>query len=192
MMWLKRAAEAGNAKAQGILAGDYLVGDRIPKDLAAAVKWWRLAADGGDAYSQEQMGENYWWGDKPGIATDHAKAVAWYSKAAAQGQTRAQFMLGLAMTGADGTAFNYPEGRRWLEKAAAGGDKDAPQLLAIIDKTIREGEARRAQSGASQSAAAGKPSWMRLADDMSATVNRQQRENCQAYASGRNVNCNVR
>ncbi|NVO07404.1 MAG: sel1 repeat family protein [Rhodoferax sp.] len=190
--WLKRAANAGNAKAQGILAGDYLVGDRLPKDLSAAVKWWRLAADGGDAYSQEQMGENLWWGDKPGIPTDHAQAVVWYRKAAAQGKTRAQFMLGLALTGADGVAYNYPEGRSWLEKAATAGDKDAPKLLSTIDKAIRDGEARRVQSLSGQSPTPGKPSWMSLADDMISTVNRQQRENCQAYASGRNVSCNAR
>ena len=45
-------AEAGDALLQAILGDMYRKGQGVPQDYAEAVKWYRLAADQGDAGAQ--------------------------------------------------------------------------------------------------------------------------------------------
>jgi len=53
---------------------------------------------------------------------DMQEAVFWWRKAAEQGHTKAQYMLGLVLLR---ESENSKEGRRWLLAAAEAGDKDA-------------------------------------------------------------------
>ena len=46
---LRASAEAGDAAAQFILGGMYVTGVGVPQDTAAAVAWYRRAAEQGDA-----------------------------------------------------------------------------------------------------------------------------------------------
>ncbi|MEI6399130.1 MAG: hypothetical protein WCO71_10190, partial [Pseudomonadota bacterium] len=49
---IRKAAEQGNADAQNNLGAAYDSGEGVGKDQAEAVKWWRKAANQGDAKSQ--------------------------------------------------------------------------------------------------------------------------------------------
>ena len=53
-----------------------------PKDYAEAVKWYRKAAEQGDAEAQFNLGLMY--ADGEGVPKDYAEAVKWYRKAAEQ------------------------------------------------------------------------------------------------------------
>ena len=60
-------------------------------DLSEAVKWFRKAAEQGDASAQEGLGDCYRNG--LGVPRDLSEAVKWYRKAARQGDEDAQTVL---------------------------------------------------------------------------------------------------
>ena len=61
----------------------YATGRGVPQDDAEAVRWYRLAAEQGDAYAQYNLGLMYRKGE--GVPQDDAEAVRWYRLAAEQG-----------------------------------------------------------------------------------------------------------
>ena len=72
----------------------------MPEDDAAAVKWFRKAAEQGGADAQFFLGVMYAKGE--GVLEDDAEAVKWYRKAAEQGYAGAQFNLGRMYANGDG------------------------------------------------------------------------------------------
>jgi uncharacterized protein len=82
---------AAAAKAQ---VGDALKNGKAAldsKDYAEAVRWFRKAADQGDADGQGNIGWLYEYGR--GVAQDYAEAMRWYRKAADQGHVEAKNRL---------------------------------------------------------------------------------------------------
>jgi TPR repeat protein len=67
-MWL-RSTPSGPATAPGRHW-------RVVHDDAEAVRWYRLAADQGDADAQQNLGRHYVYGT--GVARDNAEALRWY------------------------------------------------------------------------------------------------------------------
>ena len=61
----------------------YANGLGVAKDEAEAVKWYRKAAEQGNAYGQNNLGKMY--ANGLGVAKDEAEAVKWFRKAAEQG-----------------------------------------------------------------------------------------------------------
>lgn len=57
-------------------------------DYAEAVKWYRKAAEQGNAYAQYNLGECYRYGNS--VTKNRGKALRWYKLAAAQGHEDAQ------------------------------------------------------------------------------------------------------
>ena len=66
----------------------YAKGDGVPEDDAAAVKWFRKAAEQGDAEAQFNLGAMYAKGE--GVPEDYVRAFAWFNLAAAQGDENAE------------------------------------------------------------------------------------------------------
>jgi len=64
----------------------------VPQDDAEAVKWYRRAADQGDAKAQDNLGAMYATGR--GVPRDDAEAVKWFRRAAIQGDADAENNLG--------------------------------------------------------------------------------------------------
>lgn len=58
-MWLKRAAEAGHADAQFMLAEAYLSGSGVPVDEAEAITWLRASAAQGHASASQRLDAIY-------------------------------------------------------------------------------------------------------------------------------------
>ena len=71
----------------------YHNGQGVPQDYREAVRWYRMAADQGDADAQFNLGVMY--DNGRGVPQDYAEAVRWYRKAADQGYADAQFNLGV-------------------------------------------------------------------------------------------------
>ena len=57
MKWYRKAAEQGNAKAQYELGKCYHEGKGVEKDMAEAVKWYRLPADQKNYDAKEALKE---------------------------------------------------------------------------------------------------------------------------------------
>jgi len=60
----------------------------VKRDHAEAARWYRKAAEQGDAGAQYNLGVMYKNGQ--GVKQDHAEAVRWLRKAAEQGHANAQ------------------------------------------------------------------------------------------------------
>lgn len=67
-------------------------GQGVPQDFKQALKWYRLAAQQGDATAQFNLGVMYRRG--VGAPQDDRQAFKWYRLAAEQGDANAQFNLG--------------------------------------------------------------------------------------------------
>jgi TPR repeat protein len=61
----------------------YASGEGIPQDHAEASKWFRKAAEQGDAKAQNNLGVMHARG--LGVPLDYAEAAKWFRKAADQG-----------------------------------------------------------------------------------------------------------
>jgi TPR repeat protein/DNA-binding IscR family transcriptional regulator len=86
---MRRAAEEGNVNAQLFLANAASMGAfDVPQNDAEAVKWYRLAADQGDADAQFELAGQY--DEGVGVPQSEAEAMKWYRLAAEQGHADAQ------------------------------------------------------------------------------------------------------
>ncbi len=75
----KKAAEQGDARAQGLLGVMYNLGRGVPQNYTEAVKWWRKAAKQGYAEAQFGLGGKYATGH--GVMQSGAVAADWFYKA---------------------------------------------------------------------------------------------------------------
>ena len=69
----------------------YGIGWGIPQNKSEAMKWYRLAAEQGNANAQNALGSYYEQGEV--VPKDHAEAIKWFRKAAEQGHEIAQANL---------------------------------------------------------------------------------------------------
>ena len=91
-----------------------------------SIKQLRKAAEAGNSYSQELLGLVYYT-DK-----DYVKAVNWFRKAVASGNTDAYFNLGQAYSKGEGVTQDYAEAAKWYRKGADAGDAEAQFKLGIM------------------------------------------------------------
>ena len=75
-------------EAQSAIGSKYREGSGLPHDYAEALKWYRLAADQGDAEGQRRVGEAYAFGK--GVAQDLSEAQKWSRNRAKHGPYAAQ------------------------------------------------------------------------------------------------------
>ena len=94
---------------------------------AQDVAWKKYGelAEAGDAISQFLLGISYVRGETPdgvGVPKNCAKGIAWLKKSAEQGNTSAQYALGMYYE--DGTCVleDYGEAVKWYRRAAMQGD----------------------------------------------------------------------
>lgn len=125
---LKEMAGQGNVRAQGMLGYAYLTGvgtDQAPMEGARLL---RAAANADDAFAQTTLG--LFALDGAGvIEKDPAQAVRWLSRAAEQGNPKAQALYGVILLNGEIVPQNVQEGLMWTRKAAEQGQKEAQGLL---------------------------------------------------------------
>jgi uncharacterized caspase-like protein len=106
----------------------------VPQDYAEAAKWYRKAADQGDAEAQCILGASYYFG--LGVPQDYAEAAKWYRKAAEQGYALAQFNLGVSYYSGEGVPQDYAEAYAWYSVSAASGNAGASKNRDITAKNL--------------------------------------------------------
>ena len=122
---LGAAAQAKNPSAQ------YALGERAykaePANYQDAFAWFSNAAEGGLAQAQYMTGFMLTQGQ--GTERSVPLAIEFFKKAANQNDTAAQYVLGQIYWKGLGVPKDKKEGRAWLEKASAGGNLAARELL---------------------------------------------------------------
>ena len=95
------------------------MGEGAPEDRGEAVRWYRLAAEKGNADAQAALGNAYALGE--GALKDFAEAVRWHRMAAEQGDASAQFRLGLMYESGEGVLEDARLAHMWYNIAGANG-----------------------------------------------------------------------
>ena len=103
----------------------YETGDGVGKDLAEAVKWYRMAADEGHVQAAFELSKCYTFGF--GVRKNSVTAGKWLRKAAEQGHVTAMFLLGHWLLREEGSGVGYDprEAVKWFRRAAENGDARA-------------------------------------------------------------------
>jgi TPR repeat protein len=110
----KKAAQQGDPLAAWLTGRRYFLGNGIPRDLDAARKWFKLAADQNNAFGAYYLGRVM-------ADRDYTKAPALYKIAADQGLPQAQYLYGKALKDGRGIALNRFEAYVWLTIAVDAG-----------------------------------------------------------------------
>ena len=125
---LQLQARKGDPWAQLNLGAAYDHGlSGLAADPAAAVRWYRQAAEQGLDKAQFNLAHCLATGH--GVAQDYAEARVWMRRAAQQGMADAQFLMGVMLLQGLGGQKSLDEGRAWLQRAAMGGNADAADYL---------------------------------------------------------------
>ncbi len=129
---LKSRAASGDAGAQDALGWFYQFGVGLPQDYAAAIYWYRKAADQNLPDAQFRLGRLYDKGD--GVPKDYQVAAQWYRRAAEQGDVGAQYNLSFLFVAGVGIPQDYSEAYFWATLAAAN-TKGASGTLSLENLT---------------------------------------------------------
>jgi TPR repeat protein len=100
------------------------------KNFAEALRWYRVAANQGDADAQLALGNLYAQGE--GVQQDYGAALLWFRKAADQGNSEAEDNVGAFYLFGMGVAQDYGEAMRWLRKSADQGNEVAERNIGIM------------------------------------------------------------
>ena len=116
------------ADAQIVIGHLHYNGLGVPKDFTEAMKWYRKAAELGDAKAQYQVGVMFRHGQ--GVAKLPAEALMWGQKAAEQGYAKAQIeMASITLERGGYTSQARAKAAKWYRMAAEQGDVEAQNSL---------------------------------------------------------------
>jgi len=124
---LLRAAEAGNADAQFVLAYTYYHGG----SPEVALGWLKKAAERKHPKAWRLLGDFHAKGLVAKGKVDHREAAACYQRAAALGDAAGMGKLAACYFSGEGVARSAFTGVKWLRAAAQAGDRDSARLLAM-------------------------------------------------------------
>ena len=126
----------------------YESGQGVPQDYAEAVKWYRMAAEQGNALGQTNLGVMHEKGK--GVPKGYAEAVEWYRLAAEQGHASAQTNLGVMYDKGQGVLQDNVLAHMWYNLGAANGSKNGPKNRDSIAEEMTREDISKAQSMASE------------------------------------------
>jgi TPR repeat protein len=116
-------ADNGDAVAQEILGFMSARGEGLPRDDAAALHWFTLAAQAGRPEAQFELGRIY--RDGAGVAADGNTALQWLRRAADQGKADAYDAVAELYLGRSGIAADPAAASEWFLRAAEHGSAQA-------------------------------------------------------------------
>jgi len=106
--------------------------DKNIKNISLILEKLIESSNNGNIQSQLQLGEIYSKGIDFCLPKNNKEAKKWYTKAANQGSSIAQYNLGLMYKDGEGTSKNYQESIKWFIKAASQGNLDAQNNLGAM------------------------------------------------------------
>jgi TPR repeat protein len=120
-------AREGSATAQFALGHILLSGQGMPRDHAAAYRWFRGAARAGDAAARQMGGRGHECGW--GVPPHSAEAARWDSMAVEKSHPWAMFNLGMLMLAGGGCAPDLQGAKRLFVRASRLGNAKAMTML---------------------------------------------------------------
>lgn len=143
--WLMKAANAGHVRAQAKLGELYEVGRGTDQDTNQAVRWYKKAADAGDAQAKRALeflpfddssleSSPLEEAEKTYKAGDYKTAFPLFEKLAKEGNPQAQYMYGRMLLNAQGTVRDYSSAMEWTKKAADQGVAKAMYSMGLYFK----------------------------------------------------------
>jgi len=136
MIFLRRAAEAGSARAMYRIAMAYETGQAgLQKNDAEALQWYRRAAENGDTSSMSLLAFYYYIGR--GVPKDMEVSIDWVRKGAEAGDTGAMNTLGKRYSEGDGVMANEQQAIYWWRKAAEGEDPEPEAVNELKKRGLR-------------------------------------------------------
>jgi TPR repeat protein len=127
---LRPLAEKGNVRAQYFVAWMYEGGLGVAIDHREAARWYRLAAERCDSFSQTRLG--YFYQEGLGVARDDKLAAQWYAKSAEAGDRQGQMSLAAMYRDGRGVARDFKEAEKWFLLAADQGAAWAQMNLGML------------------------------------------------------------
>lgn len=116
---------------QTIVGFAHETGTGLARDDAAAVKWYRAAAEQGEPAAQAALGRMLSSGR--GVERNEREGLEWYRKAAEQGSRSAEYALGLAYLNGNSVVSKDPTvALGWFKKAMDHGHSDAKMAHAVM------------------------------------------------------------
>jgi TPR repeat protein len=134
--WYHQQAEAGNARAQFLLAIKYETGTDVGQDQSRAADLFELAARQGLPDAQFKLATLLETGR--GRPADVAAAASWYRAAALRAHSSAQYNLGVMLLNTAETGDAVAEAISWLLRADRAGLAQAKDLMAQIARVQSE------------------------------------------------------
>lgn len=122
-------AHAGIGRAQNNIGACFAEGLGVEPDLALALRWLTLSAEGGDPVGQRNLAALHFRGD--GVEQSDAEAMRLYRLAAEQGDAPAQDMLSWMLL-ESGQPEDRPEALSWAQAAAEAGVATSMTRLGMI------------------------------------------------------------
>ncbi len=116
----------GGPSAQYSLAAQY-DSAKMGYDEGEAIKWYELAATGGDLKSQVILGWWYYVGHY--VKRNYAVAAKWYRRAAELGHPNAQYSIGRMYAIGEGVSRDDNVAFKWYGMAAEQGNAEAQSAL---------------------------------------------------------------
>ena len=108
-----------------------------------AVRWYRLAAEQGNAEAQYHLGVVYHFGR--GVPQDYKEAVKWSKIAAEQGLAEAQYNLGLMYYHGEGIPQDYVLAYMWWNLSSSQGQKSARKNRDMLEEAMTQQQVEKAQ-----------------------------------------------
>ena len=124
--WCKKAADNGHAIAAALIGFH----ERIFGEATEAVKYWEIAAKGGNLKAATELSDLYLEGSD-GVPVNKARAIELLNDAANAGFAEAQNSLGICYMTGNGVPENPAEAVKWFEKAAVQDEEFGMKNLAV-------------------------------------------------------------
>jgi len=127
---LIESAERGDQQVQLQLGTHYRDGKVVPQDYQAALKWYRRAADQGNAEGLDIVGFMYLMGW--GVPANFDIAIGYFKASAFHSHSQGQFNLGNCYFSGQGVEQSYEDAIAAWQLAAENGNENATWRLATL------------------------------------------------------------
>ena len=128
-------SNASGPRAQVNMGNKYRDGNHVERNYQEAARWYRAAAEQGDAVGQNHLGDLYREGK--GVPQDAMEAVKWYQMAAVGGSVPAQTSLGDMYRDGRGVPRDNAAAMKFYRMAANHGNAGAQDNLGDL---LRDGK----------------------------------------------------
>ena len=148
VVWLTRAAEAGDAESARNLGVRHAAGRGVAQDPAAAIRWLRVASEAGDAAAMFNLGLIL--AEGKGVVEDDALGFKWMKAAADRGDPPAMLRLAIMYRDGEGVGRDATEASYWSSLAAETVGAELQEKAVATRFELAEGISKQSRADADE------------------------------------------